>query len=307
MRAGNAVLTRGAVRMLIVFGALVLSAVIIASVSANGGFLSSLGKPVQTGAFSGYAIAFLIILFFISGFIVEVIMFFIRGRTSMKGAVRRGEKRSSFVLNSIISLAFLFALVALYFLLNSRRIAAGHLNRTVAPAIINRTSPLGGITGGGSLFSAAGGLIIGLVVVLAVVMAALSVLFTMQSLREHGDGAAGEDVVSAVEDIERSIEEIKESTDPREAILDAYRSMCTLLSAKGVENRGWWTAREFESRVTERFKLPILTVSELTSLFEEAKYSRHALGEGERVRAVALLEKVREELMREDSGGVAAK
>ncbi|MDH2905176.1 MAG: hypothetical protein PXX82_02330, partial [Methanomassiliicoccales archaeon] len=71
MRKGSSVLTAGTFRLLLVFAALVLSSVMIASVSGNAGFLSNLGRPVQLGPAVGYTLLFLIIVFFIAVLIME--------------------------------------------------------------------------------------------------------------------------------------------------------------------------------------------------------------------------------------------
>lgn len=291
MRKGSSFLTAGIFRLLLVFAALVLSSVMIASVSGNAGFLSNLGRPVQLGPAVGYTLLFLIIVFFIAVLIMEVILFFIHVRTSKKGILVGGGSRSSFVTNSIIALAFIFSLVGLYFLLNSAHLSSSILNRSARPVTGNSTAPVIGFDGG-SQFSSAIGLVLSVAIALILALAAIYVIIAIRPTGMHEDEA--HEMIS--QSIGQEIEKIRDSADPRAAILDSYRKMCSFLSSRGAEDKGWWTAREFEKRITERFGLQGKTVAEITSLFEEAKYSMHPLGGLERDRAVSLLEEIRKEI-----------
>lgn len=293
MRKGSSVLTAGTFRLLLVFAALVLSSVMIASVSGNAGFLSNLGRPVQLGPAVGYTLLFLIIVFFIAVLIMEVILFFIHVRTSKKGILVGGGSRSSFVTNSIIALAFIFSLVGLYFLLNSAHLSSSILNRSARPVTGNSTAPVIGFNGG-SQFSSAIGLVLSVAIALILALAAIYVIVAIRPTGMHENEDEAHEKIS--QSIGQEIEKIRDSADPRAAILDSYRKMCSFLSSRGAEDKGWWTAREFEKRITERFGLQGKTVAEITSLFEEAKYSMHPLGGLERDRAVSLLEEIRKEI-----------
>jgi large-conductance mechanosensitive channel len=304
---GGNILTKRLSGLLLIFVALILSAVVITSVSGQTHFLSDLGKPLQIGAAVGYALGFLVIAFFVAIFVMEMILFFIHSRTSTKGILELGERKNSSMLNTILSLAFLFSLVGLYFLLNSRHRLAGSLNTTTPPAITNSTAPLQGLTGGSSLFSAAGGFILSIIIPLILIMGAVSAFLAIRSYRIHDEKPDQAALTAALsESIGRDIVEIRESVDPRVAILETYRNMCKFLSERGAEDKKWWTAREFENGVTSRFNLERTTVSELTSLFEEARYSEHEMGEQERISAMALLENIREQLNEDRQGGGTA-
>lgn len=157
------------------------------------------------------------------------------------------------------------------------------------------------------MFAAAGGFILSVIIPLILIMGAVSAFLAIRSYRVRDESSDLTALTAALaESIERDIVEIRESADPRAAILETYRNMCTFLSERGAENKKWWTAREFENGVTGRFNLERTTVSVLTSLFEEARYSRHEMGEKERISAMALLEKIRGQLNEDGQGGGTA-
>ena len=300
VREEDNILAAGLFRLLLVFAAFMLSAVVIASVSGSDGYLSGTGRSLQMSPAAGYALSFAVILFFLAVLITEAVLLFIRARTPIRGIGLGGGRGSSFLINTIISLAFIFSLLGLYLLLESRHITLRALNGTASPVTANSTSPLQDIFGG-SLFSYVGGLVISITIALILALVTLSVLLTMRSFRPVGSDE--EQQRTFAESIAQEIPKIRNSEDPRSAILDTYRKMCIFLSGRGAEDRKWWTAREFETRISERFGVRRKTLAELTSLFEEAKYSLHELGEPERERAVSLLEEIRKESSAAGQGG----
>ena len=83
----------------------------------------------------------------------------------------------------------------------------------------------------------------------------------------------------------------------REAIFQCYESLVHLLMGKGFLRRDFETVREFEMAI--RAALPQLSeqaLSSLDSVFEEARYSRHEMGESHKVFAQESLTKVVSEI-----------
>jgi heme/copper-type cytochrome/quinol oxidase subunit 2 len=86
----------------------------------------------------------------------------------------------------------------------------------------------------------------------------------------------------------------------RDAIIDAYRAMCSLLPS-GPTDIGSLTPREFADQAIEVLGWPAGPVKELTGIFELARYSLHPLREVERERALASLAEIQMALGREVS------
>jgi len=74
--------------------------------------------------------------------------------------------------------------------------------------------------------------------------------------------------------------------DVRQAIYRAYEQVCAALEAHGMLRERAWTVREFEDAIQEALPwVPRERLDELTSLFEEARYSVHELPAGYVARA----------------------
>ena len=97
----------------------------------------------------------------------------------------------------------------------------------------------------------------------------------------------------AIAAVEEAIEELALGMDVRGAILACYQRFCGLLGAWGIVNQETLTPRELETLAVQALHVPPDASGALTSLFEEARYSVHPLGERERERAVRSLEGIR--------------
>lgn len=93
-----------------------------------------------------------------------------------------------------------------------------------------------------------------------------------------------------------AIEELDLGADVRGTILQCFRRFCELLGARGVTGQEVLTPREIEGLATHVLRVSRRDAEDLTSLFEEARYSVHPLGEGDRDRARRSLERIREGL-----------
>ena len=101
---------------------------------------------------------------------------------------------------------------------------------------------------------------------------------------------------AAAQAVQAAIQELELGGDVREAILICYARFCALLGARGLEAQESLTPREIETMAVQRLAVSGDSSDALTSLFEEARYSEHPLGDADRERAVRSLERIRLDL-----------
>jgi hypothetical protein len=94
-----------------------------------------------------------------------------------------------------------------------------------------------------------------------------------------------------------SMDALTNATDDRAAIIAAYAALLEGLARAGVPRRIDEAPEEYVRRVLTSLHVSPEPLDELTSLFSEARFSEHPLGQGQRVRAVAALEAARSDLM----------
>lgn len=99
--------------------------------------------------------------------------------------------------------------------------------------------------------------------------------------------------VAAAGTIQETIEMLEFGGDVRATILECFRRFCRLLGARGVGDQEALTPRELEALAVERLRVSREAPEALTSLFEEARYSEHRLGEAQRARAIESLSRIR--------------
>lgn len=86
------------------------------------------------------------------------------------------------------------------------------------------------------------------------------------------------------------------ASDPRDRIIACYRYLIATVSRLGAPVTSDQTARELEASVRSTFALKGASITDLTQLFEEARYSLHEVTEGDVDKARRDLESVAEEL-----------
>ncbi len=96
--------------------------------------------------------------------------------------------------------------------------------------------------------------------------------------------------------VERAIYHLKLGEDVRSAILRAYREMEKIVRGKGVEDKKYYTPREFRDAILSELQISEEPVDNLTSLFEKARYSTVNMTEGDRNEALKYLEMIRDEI-----------
>jgi hypothetical protein len=136
-----------------------------------------------------------------------------------------------------------------------------------------------------------------LVLVIIVIIAAVLVMRRgMTPTPVAVDLPAGTPEPEASLAVSAAIAELESHPDARSGILAAYGRMADQLGRPGEDRT--LTPREFAAKSGWRLKESASSLKELTALFEEARYSDHAMGEAERNKALAALKDIETELGR---------
>jgi Domain of unknown function (DUF4129) len=93
--------------------------------------------------------------------------------------------------------------------------------------------------------------------------------------------------------VDDALQDLRLGSEVRQVILECFRRFCALLGRRGIPDQDNLTPRELEGLAVSRLQVPAEAAASLTFLFEEARYSEHALGEADRRRAVESLETLR--------------
>ncbi|HYM39516.1 MAG TPA: DUF4129 domain-containing protein [Thermoplasmata archaeon] len=169
---------------------------------------------------------------------------------------------------------------------------------------VGRTGSAGNVSGNGganaTAIPSAGGIPLGIFLAAAVFGAVVALaLFLRVGLNLGRRGPAGpirQGRLAAVRAVETAISELQLGGDVRTVVLACYARFCYFLGARGIAEQEPLTPRELEGLAITRLAVSHDSAESLTSLFEEARYSEHALGESDRDRAVQSLEQIRADL-----------
>jgi len=143
-------------------------------------------------------------------------------------------------------------------------------------------------------------MLLALVIALASLISSLGIRFHYQRVKK-GKIDIG---IKARKELEEIITDItekysKKASGLRELITECYKSMCEFLEKYVVDNPKYLTAREFEEHVFNLIGYRSENLSNLTKLFEIAKYSKEELKEEDYNSALKLLNNIKEELKNE--------
>ncbi len=134
-------------------------------------------------------------------------------------------------------------------------------------------------------------------IIIAAVMGILFGVFVVKVYKKK-EAKVEKEVITTKEAMERAIYKVKIGKDVRGAILSAYKEMEKLMRSKGVEDKTYYTPREFREFALETLKISPRPVEMLTNLFEIARYSQHEMNENHRKLALNALEEIRNEISR---------
>ncbi len=114
---------------------------------------------------------------------------------------------------------------------------------------------------------------------------------------DQEDGKTEEEELeeSLTSTLDKAISGLDEGDEVRSTIIRCYREMSQLLEKKGAKNESFMTPREFKNETIDEIPMFKKIISEITFLFEEARYSPHRLREKDRDIVLSHLKKLKEE------------
>lgn len=134
---------------------------------------------------------------------------------------------------------------------------------------------------------------IALVIVIGLAVVSAVILIRLRMQDDRTDPGPDSRQASTVAAVELSLDALRAEPDPRRAVIKAYAAMEVSLSRSGLGRRRSEAPVEYLQRV---LAAPTGTSDELrtiTSLFQHAKFSRHAVDEAMRGQAIGALERIR--------------
>jgi hypothetical protein len=276
----------------------VLAVVVVAGAQAGAG-----GPPAPEAAGSAAApvMRALLILTYLGE--IAVIALVAWALWPERGIRRRPADRSSLRLMMLAS--FLQALLVIGLIWLRLRAGAGGLASLFAsspgdPAVA-RIPPLpriAGLPGGGDWLTA--------LIVVATIVAALGYLTLSggnRPWRRKSVPVVAERLAAAAG---AAIDDATADADARAGVIRAYLRMTQALAAAGLPRARHETELEYMERAFEWMAAPSEPISTLTVLFNEARFSQHAVGDEMRREAVSALERIREDLRAIAAGRVSA-
>jgi hypothetical protein len=99
-----------------------------------------------------------------------------------------------------------------------------------------------------------------------------------------------------IEAMTLGIEDLVSEPDPRRAVIACYRRLEQMLRQQGLPRRVYQTPGEYMRIVLCHFSLPTAPCTQLTRLFERARFSQHTLDTIDKAQAIAALTTIRESL-----------
>lgn len=195
------------------------------------------------------------------------------------------------ILSSVVGFALVLALLLGW----PRILAAFRPGATVA-------SPAGAGAANNTAWPVAAGAPVALFLAASVFGALLVLVYLLRrgaGASEMDSDLADESLVgrrAADEAVQTAISELELGGDVRAAILACFQRFCALVGSRGIAGQLALTPRELKGLAIERLHVAPDASETLTSLFEEARYSEHRLGEEARSRALDSLARIRSAL-----------
>lgn len=138
------------------------------------------------------------------------------------------------------------------------------------------------------------GLILQLLLFSGLVSMAILVVQALRGWKPAVEEGGGREVVEAAR---ASLSMLSDGGDPRLAVILYFAQLCDLLESRGVDVGEEFTAREVADHALAMWPaIPREPLYRLVELFEEARYSTHAITDSYRGEAVACLTRISESL-----------
>jgi hypothetical protein len=119
---------------------------------------------------------------------------------------------------------------------------------------------------------------------------------------EPSTATAEDDAEAARRAVEAALKPLRDPADPRAAVIAAYARLEQVLAERQLGRRTPEAPREYLARVLRAQGMPERSLTTLTALFEEARFSHHAIPESAPRRALDELENARAALGALDEG-----
>jgi hypothetical protein len=97
--------------------------------------------------------------------------------------------------------------------------------------------------------------------------------------------------------VDESLDDLRAEPDPRRAVIAAYARLERVLTAHGLPRKPSEAPAEYLARMLDDLSVTPRAARRLTSLFERAKFSQHAVGTERKEEAISALETVRDDLL----------
>jgi hypothetical protein len=110
---------------------------------------------------------------------------------------------------------------------------------------------------------------------------------------EPSPAEAEADTEAARRMLDAALEPLREATDPRAAVIEAYARMEQVLASRELGRRIPEAPREYLARVLRQQGMPERPLTSLTELFEEARFSAHPISTSASAHARSELETAR--------------
>lgn len=282
----------------ILVASVALVALLISSMNGNL-TVSGSGFKVPLSPFAG-ALGVLFVIVMVALILLvfmQLISLILKGLPKTSGAINiRQQKRS--ILSTIIAIVIIL-IFGIILLRLGHPSAPPHFS--ILSQNITRGLAANGTSAPNSLASAVfSGLVFALFLPIIVTMLVIALLVLRSVFRrEHPEEELMEGERAAFAgSITKQIEAIDRGKDPRMAVIEIYSDMRRTLGQAGAWDRMTYTPREFASGAVEKLGLSAGSVRDLTYLYEEAKFSLHPVTENEKEKAVAMLQRIVDELER---------
>jgi hypothetical protein len=110
---------------------------------------------------------------------------------------------------------------------------------------------------------------------------------------QPSNGGTGDDAEVARRAVDAALEPLREPADARAAVIEAYARMEQVLAKRELGRRTPEAPREYLGRVLREQGMPERSLTTLTALFEEARFSLHPIPESAPGRALSELDNAR--------------
>ena len=97
--------------------------------------------------------------------------------------------------------------------------------------------------------------------------------------------------------VDESLDDLRAEPDSRKAVIAAYARLERVLAAHGLPRDPAEAPLEYLGRILAQLSVSDRAVRALTDLFEEAKFSQHAVGPEMKEQAIEALQTVRDDLL----------